>query len=77
MQRRGRRPCRPGVDVPRIVLDTRAEAHLAHHLDVVIGPHPQPLGLKQLALALQLGEALLEFGLDGGDRLAIRSGPAT
>ena len=68
-QRGGRRPGRPGVDVARVVLDAGAEPDLAHHLDVVVGPHPQPLRLQQLALALQFGEPLLEFLLDGRDRV--------
>ena len=55
--------------MPRVVLDARAEPDLAHHLDVVVGPHPQPLRLQQLALAFQLGQPLLEFLLDGGDRV--------
>ena len=40
-----------------------------HHLDVVIGAHPQPLRLEQLALALELGQPLLELLLDGRDGL--------
>ena len=66
---RRRRPRRPAVDVARIVLDARTEPDLAHHLDVVIGAHPQPLSLQQLALALQLGQPLLELGFDGRDGL--------
>ena len=65
----GAEPGRPAVDVPRVVLDAGAEADLAHHLDVVVGPHPQPLRLQQLALPLQLGEPLLELRLDGRDRV--------
>ena len=64
-----RRPARAAVDVPRIVLDARAEPDLAHHLDVVVGPHPQPLRLQQLALPLQLGQPLFELLLDGRDRV--------
>ena len=59
---------RAAVDVPRVVLDAGAEADLAHHLDVVGGAHAQPLGLQQLALPLQLGQPLLELGLDAADR---------
>ena len=68
-QRRRRRAGGPGVDVPRVVLDARAEPDLTHHLDVVVGAHPQPLRLQQLALAFQLGQPLLEFLLDGRDRV--------
>ena len=53
--------------MPRVVLDAGAEPDLTHHLHVVVGPHAQPLGLQQLALALELGESLLQFLLDGGD----------
>ncbi len=64
----GRRRARAAaVDVARVVLDARAESDLAHHLDVVVGAHPQPLGLQQLALALQFGQPLGQFLLDGGD----------
>ena len=52
----------------RVVLDARAEADLAHHLDVVGRAHPQPLRLEQLALPLELGQPLRELGLDAGDR---------
>ena len=57
------------VDMPGIVLDTGAEPDLTHHLDVVVGAHPQPLGLQQLAPTLQIRQPLGEFGFDGGDRL--------
>jgi hypothetical protein len=55
--------------MPRVVLDTGAEPDLAHHLDVVVRSHPEPLSLQQLALALELGEPLGKFFLDGGDRV--------
>ncbi len=57
------------VHVQRVVLDAGAGPDLAHHLQVVGGPHAQPLGLQHLALLLQLGEALGELRLDAGDRL--------
>ena len=55
------------VDVPRVVLDAGAGADLAHHLDVVAGPHPQPLCLQQLLLTLQLGQPIGQLGLDAAD----------
>ena len=58
----------PPVDMPGVVLDAGAGADLAHHLDVVAGPHPQPLGLQQLLLAIQLGQPLVQLGLDAADR---------
>jgi hypothetical protein len=67
-QRARRRPLPAAVDVPRVVLDPGARPDLAHHLDVVRGPHPQPLRLQQLALFLQLRKAFLELGLDRADR---------
>lgn len=59
-----------------VVLDARAEPDLPHHFDVVVGAHPQPLRLQQLALALKLGESLGEFFLDGRDgmRHPLRTG---
>ena len=77
VQQRGRgRARRPAVDVARVVLDAGAEANLAHHLDVVVGAHPQPLRLQQLALFLQVAQPLRQFLFDGGDRLGhpLRSG---
>ncbi len=56
------------VDVAGVVLDTRAEPDLTHHLDVVGGAHPQPLGLEQLALRLHRLEAQGKLPLDTGDR---------
>ena len=71
VEQRVRRLARtPPVDGPRVVLDAVAEADLGHHLEVVLGAHPQPLGLEQLALLLELGQPLLELGLDALDRLA-------
>ena len=58
-----------------VVLDARAEADLAHHLDVVGRAHPQPLRLEQLALPLHLGEPVRELELDAGDRLLHALGP--
>ena len=57
------------VDVPRVVLDARTEPDLAHHLDVVVGPHPQPLRLEQFALPLEFCQAFLQLFLDRRDRL--------
>ena len=54
-----RSPALASVEVARVVLDARAEADLAQHLEVVARPHPQPLGLEQLALRLELREALV------------------
>ena len=68
VEQRVRRAARlAAVDVPRVVLDPGAAAHLAHHLDVVGGAHAQPLRLEQLAGALQLGEPLGQLGLDTRD----------
>ena len=53
----------------RVVLDTGTGADLLHHLDVVSGAHPEPLGLQQFPVPLQDGEALLQLLLDGRDRL--------
>ena len=70
VDQRGRRGARAAaVDVTRVVLDARTEPDLPHHLDVVVGPHPQSLGLQQLALTFELGEAFFQLGLDRGDRV--------
>lgn len=64
----GRGAGRAAVEVHRVVLHAGAGADLAEHLDVVGGAHAQPLGLQQLALLLQLGQALAQFLLDVVDR---------
>ncbi len=64
----GCRPLPATVDVPGIVLDPRARPDLAHHLDVVCGAHPQPLGLEVLAGPVEGRELIGELGLDAGDR---------
>ena len=55
------------VDGRRVVLDAVAVAELLHHLEVVLGAHPEALGLEQLALLLEVGEPLLELLLDAAD----------
>ena len=62
----------------RVVLDAVAEADLLHHLEVVLGAHAQALRLEQLALLLELGQPLLQLGLDARRWPSrIRSSPAT
>ena len=57
------------VERRRVVLDPVAVADLLHHLEVVLGAHPEALGLEELALLLELGEPLLELLLDALDGL--------
>ena len=66
-QRVGRLPRRPAVEVAAVVLDARAHAGLGQHLEVVLGADPEALGLEQLALLLELLEALAQLHLDGAD----------
>jgi hypothetical protein len=54
--------------MPRIVLDAVAESHLLQHLEVVFGPHLQPLRFEQSALRLELHDALVEFVPNRGER---------
>ena len=46
------------VEVAAVVLDPVAAAHLGEHLEVVLGAHPEALGLEELACAFELAEAL-------------------
>ncbi len=39
---------RSAVDVAGVVLDAVAEPELLHHLEVVLGAHPEPLGLEMM-----------------------------
>ena len=52
-----------------VVLDARAEAELAHHLEVEGRPLAQPLGLELHAPLAQLLDALLHLLLDVDDGL--------
>ena len=56
------------VEDPRVVLDPRAEAHLAQHLHVVLRALAQAVGLEQLALGLELLAALVQLAADLRDR---------
>ena len=56
------------VNVHRIVLNPRAITDLRHHLEVILGTHPQPLCLKQLLFTFKLAQAGLQFSLDARNR---------
>ena len=64
-QRARARAGRAGVEVARIILDAGAETHLKHHLEVILGAHPDALGLKQFPVFLQLGHALAKLVANG------------
>jgi len=77
VQQRARRLAgQTAVQIAGIILDTRAVAHLAQHLQVVEGPHPQPFRLQKPSSALQQGRPLLHVRADrlkgGGDFLPVR-----
>ncbi len=55
------------AEMAGVVLDALAEAHLLHHLEVILRAHLDALGLEQLALLLELRDALLQFRADGDD----------
>ena len=50
--------------VHRVVLDARAEARLAEHLEVVLDPHADALGFHEAVRLLEVGDPFLEFGTD-------------
>ena len=68
-QRVGRHARSATVERRRVVLDPVAVADLLHHLEVVLGAHPEALGLQELPLLLEGGEALLQLLLDAHDGL--------
>ncbi len=63
------------IEDPRVVLDPRAEAHLAQHLHVVLRALAQAVALQQLAFGLQLRAALVQLGADVRDGLLDRALP--
>ena len=63
-QRVRRRARRAPVEDPRVVLDPVAVAELLEHLQVVLGPLPDPVGLEQLALRLEEPDLLLQLAPD-------------
>ena len=67
-KRVGRLPFFSTVEIPRVVLDPRAEANLAHHLHVVGRAHAKPLRLEMLALFIQIGEPIGKLDLDLAER---------
>ena len=63
-QRIRARPGRQAGQVPRIILDAAAIAHLLHHFDIVHRPGRKPLGFQQLTFAAQLGQAFVQLCFD-------------
>src|SRR3984957_412873 len=55
------------VEVAAVVLDARAHPGLGQHFEVVLGADPEALGLEQLALLLEVLQALPQLHLDGAD----------
>jgi len=51
--------------VHRVVLDARAEARLAEHLEVVLDAHPEALRLHEAVRPLEVADAFLELRADG------------
>ena len=58
---------RPRREVAGIVLDPRAVADLAQHLEVVLGARAEALRLEELPFALEGPEALGQLGIDPRD----------
>ena len=59
----------PAVQVPRIILDPGAVAHLPDHLYVILHPLLQPLGFQRLAYILEILHLSLQVLLDETYRL--------
>ncbi len=59
----------PPGEVAAVVLDARAVAELAHHLEVEGRPLAEPGGLEDPTLGLHLADPQLHLGLDVDDRL--------
>ena len=57
------------VEVTRVVLDAAGESHRLEHLEIVVHPHLEALGLEQLAVRLELREPHPELLLDRAEGL--------
>ena len=64
------------VDVARVVLDAAAESDLPHHLEVVVGAHPERCASSSL-FSFERRQLLLELLLDVWAARRIRSSDAT
>ena len=60
----GRRPRRPAVHMPRVILDAGAEAGLSEHLNVIVGALRDPLRFKQLVLCAEAFHLFLQLLAD-------------
>ena len=69
----GREPGGAAGQVPRVIFDAGAEAHLLHHLQVVFRAHLDALGLEQFAVLLEPGDALAQFLANGQQGAAAAS----
>ncbi len=66
-QRVRRLPRGAAVEVAAVVLHAAAHPRLGEHLEVVLGPHAQALGLEQLAGGLELAQSDPQLVLDALD----------
>ena len=64
----GRLPFGTAIHMAGIVLHSVGVAHLAQHLNIVLGPLADTLGLNQLAFCLKELDLLLHFSGDIGNR---------
>ena len=69
-EREGLRARRPAGEMPRVILDPVAEAHLLHHLEIVFRAHLQALRLEQFAVLLEPDDALVQLLPDRVDARA-------
>src|SRR5262245_29074107 len=56
------------AQMTRVVLNPMAIAHGTYHLQIELRPLCDPLGLEQLILFLEIGDAFIEFFFNTGNR---------
>ena len=67
-ERRRRLTEAAATQMPRVVLDPMAIAHRPNHFQIELRALRDALGFHELILFLEIGDALLEFFFDAGNR---------
>ena len=58
----------PPVEMTTVILNSAAGPHLLHQIQIILGPHFEPLRFQQLSGGFKLGDPLGEFLPNGHNR---------